>query len=1020
MPALLQSRSSSSTQWEWVNNMTQDEINSLFGAVDTQTARNAPQPNDKTLEELFAEGSKEEPATVGSTLTAPFSGFNKALPHAIGWPVDLINWGMKKAGLPVSETPLGGSESVKKIMPQEIEPKGRLERALQAGGEGLAYTMAPEAALRATAPKVAGAITQSPAGITARETLENIFGAKGPPTKAGMAENIATNLGAGAAAEAASELVPDRWKSLAGMGGGLAGGVGTQLATSGAKTIPTMARGIYEYLQPALGAAGQKAEAARQFAGGLKSPAAVQDVLENEKRSLVPGSEPTTFELTGDIGAGQMQRQAETAAPGPFIERKGQQATARQGALEGVAGEGSPLDVTKAVEKQFADLDKYEAGITQAAEDAAKKEVEALGGKGTPEDYGRILREKLQAAKDAANTQRRQLYQAIDPDGTLNVVATGVKDAAAKIAEEAAAPLAEKLEGKLAGIVKDVGAVGDVVPFSQLRTLDTRISDAMKVELKTNGETNTYRLLSQMKESVLNSINNAVENQAKYEADAIKSGKMPGAGGLQERLQGLQSVMGSAELPKGGLEPNLTPEAVARLDAAKQAHKDYVERFREGSPGAVLKPAGFGNYAVPLDASVGQKLFVGGDKGFETAQAFRNSVKDEPAAIQQMADYITSKMLSETVDPKTGIIDPKRFQAWKDTHKDALRAFPELAPKLSTAAKASEAAFEAAAASRTRLDAAQKQGIAKVIGAEDPETVTKIIGNIFGQADAPKQMRGLVQATAGNPEARQGLQKAVADYIRGRFISTTEASTSEANLINSASFQKFIRSNRKVLGQVFDQEQVNTLQALADDLNRSARSVTGNALSGRSTTAQDLSPMAQKASSYFKSLTGLTAAAGGAGSLGALASGPIAAALGVGTVAAGALVNSLRSAGMTNVNDIIREALLNPEFARELLKSVPRTPAPEAVRPLSEKIAKLGITSIRPAAIGNSEDKEASPRFLTIPGPGNRPTRATGGAVNLMALSKAAKKHVTRSTEDLLNESDDTVARALEVANKHI
>jgi hypothetical protein len=51
---------------------------------------------------------------------------------------------------------------------------------------------------------------------------------------------------------------------------------------------------------------------------------------------------------------------------------------------------------------------------------------------------------------------------------------------------------------------------------------------------------------------------------------------------------------------------------------------------------------------------------------------------------------------------------------------------------------------------------------------------------------------------------------------------------------------------------------------------------------------------------------------------------------------------------------------------------------------------------------------------------GIRTTRATGGAVNLMALSKAAKKHVTRSTEDLLNESDDTVARALEVANKHI
>jgi hypothetical protein len=51
---------------------------------------------------------------------------------------------------------------------------------------------------------------------------------------------------------------------------------------------------------------------------------------------------------------------------------------------------------------------------------------------------------------------------------------------------------------------------------------------------------------------------------------------------------------------------------------------------------------------------------------------------------------------------------------------------------------------------------------------------------------------------------------------------------------------------------------------------------------------------------------------------------------------------------------------------------------------------------------------------------GERPGRASGGAVNLMALSKAAKKQVTQSTEALLNESDDTVARALEVANKHI
>jgi len=51
---------------------------------------------------------------------------------------------------------------------------------------------------------------------------------------------------------------------------------------------------------------------------------------------------------------------------------------------------------------------------------------------------------------------------------------------------------------------------------------------------------------------------------------------------------------------------------------------------------------------------------------------------------------------------------------------------------------------------------------------------------------------------------------------------------------------------------------------------------------------------------------------------------------------------------------------------------------------------------------------------------GQRPARASGGAVNLNALAKMAKKHVTSNTEQLLNQNDDTVAKALEVANRHI
>ena len=63
---------------------------------------------------------------------------------------------------------------------------------------------------------------------------------------------------------------------------------------------------------------------------------------------------------------------------------------------------------------------------------------------------------------------------------------------------------------------------------------------------------------------------------------------------------------------------------------------------------------------------------------------------------------------------------------------------------------------------------------------------------------------------------------------------------------------------------------------------------------------------------------------------------------------------------------------------------------------------------------------------LTIPGPGNRPGRATGGrttgnsiSAQLMADIERAKKQVNNSTKVLLNADDNHVAKALEIANQN-
>jgi hypothetical protein len=979
--------------------MSQQEIESLFGgsapaAADKKTV--APTTSAE-LSQTFPQGSQEVGGSMYTAIQFP-SGFNAAAMKLIGMPVDIVNWGFRKVGLPVSEKPFMGEDFLREqaakigIEPDKYPARNLTEKVVRAGGEAAGYALLPQAGLEATASRVMGAIPKAPAGITARETAEKVFGASRPGSLAATGANIATNVGGGAGAELAMEMVPERFKTLAGMAGGITGAGLTQLGVEGAKTFPKMGRAAFEYLQPIFD---PKKAAAQQFAEGVGSRNRMLDIIENEQQELVPGSRPTTFELTGDTATGQMQRQAETRTPEKFLERRGEQATARQEALEGVAPTGSPLEVPKFFRQGLDAIEARENEIIQRAEQRARDAIERMGGEGTPEEYGRLLRQFTQEAKDAANKERRELYSAIDPQGTLNIVSRDVRGAADRIAAEAGADLARPLEGEVAAIVNAARGIGDVIPFASMRALDTRIGDAMRAELRTNGETNTYRQLVQMKNSVANAIDDAVENQIKYEADTALAGKT---------------------VTEGTLEPNLTPEAIKSLEDAKAANKEYIETFRQGPVGEALRPGqSRGQYKLAFDAQVGPKFFRAGDTGFETAQGFMKAVGDDKRAMDTMNDYIVSRAFNETRDPKTGLVDPKKFDAWVDKHDSALRAFPDVADKLSSAVKMSEAAIDIAARSRATIETAQKSEVSKLIGAADDQSVSQAIGNIFRQPNAQRTMRNLAEAAAASPDAAAGLQRAVADHIRQRFISTAEAGTSDANLINSASFQKFVRDNRRTLEQVFDKDQVNAMQALADDLNRSARSTTGSALPGRSTTAQDITPTIAKGKSYWD---GLVRGAGtllapiiGGGATSA-AAGPVAGVAAFGTLVGANIIGSMRAAGMQKVDDLITDALLNPTLARELLRAAPRKDTPEAARSLSEAIANTVLTGAKQPV------QTMGP--LTIYGPGDRTGRASGGAVNLMALSKAAKKQVTQVTEPLLNESDDTVAHALEIANKQI
>ena len=197
---------------------------------------------------------------------------------------------------------------------------------------------------------------------------------------------------------------------------------------------------------------------------------------------------------------------------------------------------------------------------------------------------------------------------------------------------------------------------------------------------------------------------------------------------------------------------------------------------------------------------------------------------------------------------------------------------------------------------------------------------TRTVGKILAQKDAVGGMRQLAAETRNDPAVRQGLRPSVVDAIANRFISNTEAATTGHGLIRSDQFQTFIRNNRAALAQVCSEKEINSLRAIAQDLQRSNRSTTAVKLPGGSNTAQDTANLRTSLMSQLVRHGNHLAFGAGTGAPVAFFAGAPLGFIGALAGTAGATVASaLREAGIRKADDLIREAMMDPELARHLL-----------------------------------------------------------------------------------------------------
>ncbi|ALN73073.1 hypothetical protein [Aureimonas sp. AU20] len=225
---------------------------------------------------------------------------------------------------------------------------------------------------------------------------------------------------------------------------------------------------------------------------------------------------------------------------------------------------------------------------------------------------------------------------------------------------------------------------------------------------------------------------------------------------------------------------------------------------------------------------------------------------------------------------------------------------------------------------------------------DDPADVTKTIGGIFNARDGVSRMSKISAAVAGDPDAQQGLRRAVVDHMKQRLVSNTEAATSGEALLKGDAFQTFVGSNRATLKAAgFTDAELDTFGAIAADIQRSNRSLAAVKIPSQSNTAQDVGSVLSRVLQASGSKGG-GLGLGGVGFLAGGLPGAVAGGLAAGTAK---MLSIMKANGLSKVEDILEDAVLNPDRAKILLQRLDPNASPVEWEKLAQAFARAGTTT---------------------------------------------------------------------------
>ena len=727
-------------------------------------------------------------------------------------------------------------------------------------------------------------------------------------------------------------------------------------------------------------------------------------VDDESKYEIVPGSMPTTPQLTGDVGLADAQRAAALEPGGKFKQQlEGQLRGQNEARVEHLQGMVPGDADTQAAPQIFKNIRKGLEAESERLHDTIPENPNVA-------ESGESLR--TEGRKQRAEIARRvsDIYGTLDPEGRIEAPTPKLKDVHKEL--RGLNPLYHDVAPEVEAVLKKIDKHPENHKFSDIVAFDKTLTAAIEDAPTANAR----RQLKQLKSALGSDIDNMAENVHAQQQAAVARGELdPNSTWeaalkrqLAEHMQGKQGANLGARTANGAvdLSPGVSGEAgptsrsgpgnagsagglpgddaymqqlAEQLKQGKALRAEQGKRFDNTDPVASAVEAG----SDVKGGTVAKSAFPGGDNGYLDTKAWLDANQNHPQTVTDLQNIAMARLREQM---KNGELSPERLEAWKKKYRTSLMAIDEVSPGFSSR-------FNAVGEATKALDDFHESTRASVAAADTPAKMSSLMGSIINSADGETQLANIMPHIINKPEALQGVRRAALNHLLDN-----KGMVSADGTIRGDALAKHIRDKEPILKQLYGSNFEN-MQAVADDLARAQAATRQSAITGSPT-------------EYNRALThdsdghGHPLTTGGALLVSAVAHAhPTAAAVAAAAAGAWKGFKFLKGWNEARASRVYKEALLNPKAMKLLLSEG----APGGM---------LNIAAMN-ELVSMTEGQEQLEH--------QRQGHAAGGAVKVDHAARAAslvravprvRKEISAGTAPMLKLSDNVITKALAIANQ--